>query len=936
MGKHKALAKDSLREIRFSFSRFISIFAIIALGAGFFAGLKATCPDMKETAHQYFIDNNLSDIKLMSTIGISSEDVSAINDVPGISGVMPSYTTDLFLKIDEKNIELRAISYNPRLGKDDILNINRPVLLDGRMPEKSGECVVELKINSPKSFKIGNKITLSSPYEEKSIDQFIKTDTYEIVGIVCSPSYIGYKRGSTSIGNGSINSFILIPEEDFALPYYTELYATVDGADKLEPFSDEYKKKVESYYPAVKEAFSKSITKRFDSMLSSADAKLTKAKSELSGAEYLLNADYDTLVRDVTAGEQQLTVLNAQYAAAKEKDTASQYILKSSIVQTENKLALARKKIEQIDSGTLPPEEESVKQINKIKFAIGELETQISNIKAPYTYTFDRFSNEDYASYSSDSEKINSISKIFPVFFVLVAALVCLTTMTRMVEENRTQIGCLKALGYSKGAIASKYMFYGLTATASGCILGMLAGFQVLPKIIFSCYKMLYNIPKLSSPFRLDLALWIFIVAMVCVAIVILASCINELRSAPAQIMRPKAPPKGKRVLLERVGFIWKKLGFLTKVTMRNLFRYKKRFFMTVIGIAGCTALMVAGFGIDYSISSIADKQFSSVFLFSGTAAVKPETDIETALKHMDNGYIKEDLPAYQAGMELTSKKGTRSAYLVVPQDMEKLKSYVSLQERKSHKKLSCDDEGVIISEKLAILLDVKAGDTVTYQGLDIPPVDLKITGVNENYTMHYVYMSPALYEKIYKTTPQYNTILFNMNDDTSQNREELSKQLLSTDDILGITYADTSSVDFSNATKSLKSIVLVLIICAGLLAFVVLYNLSNINITERARELATIKVLGFYDGEVSAYIYRENTVSSIIGIILGLFMGIWLHKFVVITSEVDIVMFNRAINWQSFLFSALLTFAFTLVVNLILYFKLKKIDMVESLKSIE
>lgn len=932
----KALAKDSLREIRFSFSRFISIFAIIALGAGFFAGIKATCPDMKETAHKYFKDNNLADIKFVSSIGISASDVSAINEVEGISGVMPSYTADLFLTVGEKNIELRAISYNSKLKQNDIYNLNRPVLLEGRMPEKSGECVVEKKFSSPKEFAVGNTITLSSPYEEKSIDEFIKTVSYKIVGIVCSPSYVGYKRGSTQIGNGSINSFILLPEEDFNLPYYTELFATVDGAKDLEPFSDEYKKKVQDCFPAVKEAFSKSVSTRFDSMLASANSQLSQVKSQLEGAQYLLDADYPTLKNDIAVGESAIVKLNEQYRKAVDADFAGQYLIKSQIVQTQSKINLAKQKIQQIDDGTLPPREESLKDINKLKFAIGELETQIQNIKSPYTYTFDRFASEDYASYSSDSEKVDSIAKIFPVFFVLVAALVCLTTMTRMVEENRTQIGCLKALGYSKGSIIGKYMFYGLTATALGCITGMIAGFAILPRIIFSCYKMLYNIPKLDAPFRTGLAAGIFAVAVICVALVTLASCINELRSTPAQIMRPKAPPKGKRVLLERVTIIWNRLSFLAKVTMRNLFRYKKRFFMTVIGIAGCTALMVAGFGIDYSISSIADKQFSSVFKFDGTATLSPDTDIKTALSHLDNKLIKQTLPAYQSGVEISTNKGTRTSYLVVPRDIKELPSYVSFQDRKTHEKITPTEDGVIISEKLAILLDIKKGDTVTFQGNDIPPAKVKVNGINENYTMHYIYMSPSLYKQIYNKDAQFNTVIFNMTQNDEQSRETLSKELLSTNDIIGITYAATTGTDFSNATSSLKSIVLVLIICAGMLAFVVLYNLSNINITERARELATIKVLGFYDGEVSAYIYRENTVSSVIGIAVGLVLGIWLHKFVVITSEVDIIMFNRSINWQSFLYSAIFTFAFTLIVNLILHFKLKKIDMVESLKSIE
>ena len=931
-----ALATDTLREIKFSFSRFISIFSIIALGAGFFAGIKATCPDMKETAHEYFIENNLMDIKLMSSIGITYDDVSAINKIDGISGVMPSYTTDLLLNIENKSIALKAISYNHKIEKDDIYNINHPVLLEGRMPKSSGECVVEIKGASPNQFKIGEKITLSSPFAEKSISEYLHEDTFEIVGIVCSPSYIGYERGHTNIGNGEINSFIILPEVDFALPYYTELFATIEGANALKPFSQEYKNKINSYKDKVLKTLDESVTKRFDEILSQYNKQLEKAKKELDGAEYLASANKEMLLADIEKGEEALIALNEKYKIELEKDNANKYLIKASIVQTENKINLAKQKIEMIDNGTLPSEEETQAEINKMKSAIKETENNINVLKSPTTYFFNRFSNTDYSSYSGDCEKIDAIAKIFPVFFVLVAALVCLTTMTRMVEENRTQIGCLKALGYTKSEIISKYLIYGLSATALGSIFGMLIGFFVLPKIIFQSYKMLYNIPKINAPFRIDLAIIILVVSMLCVGFVILYSCISELKSTPAQLMRPKSPPKGKRVLLEKINFIWNKLSFLAKVTTRNLFRYKKRFFMTVVGIMGCTALMLAGFGVDHSISSIAHKQFESVFKFDCTATVSPETDISTALAHLSDDNITDKMSAYQNAFDVSNSNGTRSANIIVPSDLSQFDKYFSLQERKSQDKITLTNDGVIISEKLASLLDIKIGDEISLKRGDAPPATLPVSSIMENYTFHYVLISPILYEKAFGNPPQFNSIVFNMKDTSDDTCQLLSQKLIATKDIIAVTFSSQLDAQFADATKSLKSIVLVLIICAGLLAFIVLYNLANINITERARELATIKLLGFYDNEVSAYIYRENIICSIIGILFGLVVGIALHKFVVITAEVDLVMFNRSINWQSFLFAGILTFIFTIFVNIILHFKLKKINMAQSLKSIE
>ena len=936
MFRKKSLAKDTLREIRFSISRFLSIFAIVALGSGFFAGLKSTCPDMKETAHQFFIDQNLMDIKLMTTIGISAKDVSAVNRVDGVTGVMPSYTQDLFLNIDNENIVLKAISYNKNLKDDDIYNINKPVLLEGRMPEKSGECVVEIKLTSPKSFKIGNKITLSSPDSNKKISEYLKQDTFEIVGIVSSPSYIGYKRGSTNVGDGEIASFILLPEEDFNIPYYTELFATIEGLDELDPFSEEYKKKLNEYIPQIKTALVESTAKRYESLKENAENSLDKAKSDLENAEYLANADYDTLVADIKKGESALVALNKQYAEEEKAQNPIRNIIKSQIIQTQNAINLAKEKIDMINNGTLPSAEEIQKQMDGYKQQISAAEAQIKNLNEPVIYVFDRNSNEDYASFSSDSEKVDSISKVFPLFFIAVAALVCLTTMTRMVEENRTQIGTLKALGYSRFSIVSKFLIYGISATTLGCFTGLILGFRTLPVIIFNSYKMLYNIPTIYTPFRWNYALIIYISSLVCVIAVILAVCMNELRSTPAQLMRPKAPPKGKRVLLERVPILWNKLSFLAKVTIRNLFRYKKRFFMTIIGIAGCTALMLTGFGLNNSIASIATKQFDSVFILDGMSAVRPGADINKAQELFNNEYVKESMPCLQTTMDLYSDEGSRNVNVIIPSDTKEIDKYIKLQTRLSGEKLHLDDSGIIINEKLSKLLDLKIGDTVTIQNLEHKPRSVKITGINENYTMHYLYMTPALYNSLYGSTPEYNSIVFNMKNQSSADEKAMAEKILTNKDILGIQYSSSSGNTFFEMTENLNNIVFVLILCAGALAFIVLYNLSNINVNERERELATIKLLGFYDNEVSAYIYRENTVSSFIGMLVGLVLGIILHKFVIVTAEVDIVMFNRVLEWQSFLYAGLLTMMFTLIVNIILHFRLKKINMVESLKSVE
>jgi len=936
MLKQKAMKKDTIMEIRFSLSIFLSILAIIALGSCFFAGFKSTCPDMKETAYKYFNKTNLMDLKFVSTIGISPKDVSAVNSIDGVTGIMPSYSKDMFLQIDDENIVIKTMSYNKNLTENDVYYINRPVLIDGRMPEKSGECVVEVKINSPKSFVLGNSITLSSPNESEPLSNYLKTDTYKIVGIVSTPIYIGYKRGPTNVGNGEVSSFIMIPEEDFSMPYYTELYATIEGLSDLEPFSKEYQDKLDEYIPKIEDALNKSINVRFEDLMSKANAKIAKAKRELDGAEYLANADLPTLLADIKNGEKEIDNLNKKLAVAENNNSPLQTIYRASIVQGESKIQLAKDKIEMIQNGNLPSDEEINAKIQSYKDEIASAESEISQIKEPVVYTFSRHSSEDYASFSSDSEKINAISKIFPLFFILVAALVSLTTMTRMVEENRTQIGIYKALGYGKFSIAGKFFFYGVSATLIGTFIGLYAGFKLFPKLIYNSYQMMYNIPDFTTPFRWNFALITIAAALLCICFAVFFACFTVLKSNPAQIMRPKSPATGKRVILENAPFIWIKLGFLTKVTIRNLFRFKKRFLMTIIGIAGCTSLMVTGFGLSNSISSIAFKQFDKVFLFDGIAAVNSNESLDEAKELLHNEYISKSMSCYQTTIDIVAEKDTKNVNLLIPDEISNFADYISLQERVSRVKLSLTDDGIIVSEKLAMLLSLKVGDNVTLQSMENKPREVKITGINENYTLHYIYMSPDLYSSLYGKEPENNSIAFIMENPNSANEKLLATSLLENKQILGVQFSSQAGENFNAITKNLNSIVFIIIICAGALAFIVLYNLSNINVSERARELATIKLLGFYDKEVSSYISHENTLSSFIGMIIGLFAGTFLHRFVVKTAEIDLVMFNRQLNIQSFIFAGILTMFFTFIVNFVLHFTLKKINMVESLKSID
>ena len=551
-------------------------------------------------------------------------------------------------------------------------------------------------------------------------------------------------------------------------------------------------------------------------------------------------------------------------------------------------------------------------------------------------YVWDRNNNPGYSGYEEDAQKVDAIAKVFPVFFVLVAALVCLTTMTRMVEEERTQIGTMKALGYGKGAIVSKYLLYAISASIVGSAIGLTIGFQLFPRVIIRAYSILYFMPDPMTPFRWDYAAACTAVAVLCTGLSAFAACNKALNSTPAKLMRPRAPKSGKRVLLERVSFIWSKLSFIHKVTLRNIFRYKRRVSMTVIGIAGCTALMLTGFGLKYSISSIADKQYGNIFVYDAIAVMEDDADDPDALQAFldDTAGVTQSIKIVHRSLDATNGSAIKTINLYVPQDPEQIGDYIHLRERIGHEPLSLTDEGVIINEKLAKLLSLSAGDEITLNNPDGRPITVPITGVCENYALNYVYMSPTLYESSFRTEPAYNTFLFNVSEDCV--RSAAAEQLLDHGGILGVSYSSEGMGRFIDMMSSLNSIVWVLIISAGALAFIVMYNLVNINVNERIRELATIKVLGFYDKEVSAYIYRENNIAAAIGILIGLVLGVFLERFVILTAEVDAVMFAPDISVPCFLFAAALTVLFTLIVNITLHFQLKKINMVESLKSVE
>ena len=509
-----------------------------------------------------------------------------------------------------------------------------------------------------------------------------------------------------------------------------------------------------------------------------------------------------------------------------------------------------------------------------------------------------------------------------------------------MVEEQRTQIGTLKALGYNKLQIASKYILYALSATVIGSILGMFVGFYTIPVVIFNMYRMMYDVPEFIQEFNSVYAIGGLVIALLCTVGATIYSCTRELRSTPSVLMRPKAPKVGKKVLLERINFIWSRLKFTQKVTVRNIFRYKKRFLMTIIGIAGCTALIVAGFGLRGSVGRLIPLQYGEIFKYDLSISFNDDTsreDIDESFKNIENlEEIEKAIKINLQYIDILDKNNKNDIQLIIPENVNEFNNYVMLQNEKTKDNYILNDEGVIITQKLSELLDINIGDTIKIENSNDVVADVKVVGITRNYLMHYMYMSPEFYNKIYGENVKYNTI-YTIDKSLSREQEDiLGKKILEDSNVSNISFISITKGLFDDVMKNMIFVVFILIISAGLLAFVVLYNLSNVNISERIRELATIKVLGFYNKEVYKYVGRETTILTIIGIVVGLVAGYFLNSFIIKTCELDILMFDPTIEFTSYLYSVLLTVIFTIIVNITTYFALKKINMVESLKSIE
>ncbi len=1196
----KSLIKNTFREIRNTKARFFSIMLIIALGVGFFAGIKSTAPSMYRLAEDYYRDNNLMDYRIVSTVGFDKKDVEAISETDGVTDVMPSYCCEVLETAENGGEIIHLMALPKEDGKNK--ELNKVVLKKGRLPKKTGEIAIENGVFSDVKYTLGDTVELSPTAGDTDVREELTTLKYKIVGIVESPLYISYQRGTTTVGDGKIDQYMYIPRENFSLQRYTELYVKTKASDNYSAFSDTYEKEIDKFTSVLKDkgnvqcddfsinvigkaekdlqdaknkyrtehsnaygklaegkkklqtaqsefnrkikngenklkttlekiekgeqdlAFAKDkyyseiaqaeikindsqekidkanieykeAKKKFDKEIKKAQSKIDKGwdsynsaydefknnqepqlveriqllertielfetdyndlpdtitkkdiknikkilenmdEQDLSNLTELLNSEIDIesdfgdtgeslsqIVSEMSTQDMEeswsnlatkylpqakksLKELKSQYSKALSKFKQSeskiekaQSVLdekknsgeeklnkaKNEIDSGKEKVAAAKKELEtqknngynkivkaeeklsnaksQYNSGTKELKKQKTAGEKRLKTALAnykkqktnadkkfaqarqkikEAQRELDSINQPQWYIFNRDDNPGYSTFSQNADRLDAVASVFPVFFLLVAVLVCVTTMTRLIEEKRTEIGTFKALGYSNFSIIMKFVIYSLFAGLIGSGIGIAAGIFTMPYIIYNAYKIMFYIGDITLVPHIPSIIIGVCAAVVCTTMVSVIVCVGSLKQKPAATMRPKAPKAGKRIFLEHIKPLWGHMNFTAKLTSRNLLRYKSRLSMTVIGVAGCCALIVAAFGLLNSFEPLTHDQFEKIYKYN-TIVVAKDKGTKRDLKGITD-IVSQDsnVKAYslavqeEAQVNFKGEKKDDGVYLEVIEDSENIESIVSLHRRKDKKKLNLTDTGVLINEKLSEEMGIAVGDYIKISS-DSGKSEVKVQGIYEQYINNFIYMTPALYKNLYGNEAKYNMVDVVLGDTSEKAENSFSQRCLDDSRIVAVSYTNSMLNDFRNMLNSLNMVVLVMIVCAAALAFVVLYNLTNINIAERVREIATFKVLGFYNKETAAFIYIENIVLTLLGIGIGLVMGNFLTGFIVQTVEVDNIMFGRDIFVSSYLYAMGLTMLFSLLVLFVMKFKIKAVDMVESLKSVE
>lgn len=1087
--------KLTLREIKGSLSRYFSIFAIIALGAGLFVGLRLSRPDFLETYNKYIEQTNFYDFRLVSTLGLTDEDVAKVKEIDGITDAEGVVSIDFYYNGDDGDKLVLTAQSIPD-------NINLIDIKEGKMPEKPYECLGDSEMYTKDD--IGRKVRVSSENNDTALDA-LAYDEYTIVGITESVLYININRGSSSLGNGSIEGYLYIPKDGFSTDYYTDIYVTADAEG--EAYSDEYKRNAEIYVEPLEKFMEERAVIRYDSIIDDAtqqladaeeqynsglqayeaakaeydkgynefarqkkdaEAELNKAYEQITAAEALMKdssvldekqaelnaakAQLDAGKREYESGLRQFEIMKAaQYGAVESQiafyenavnelrkqeadinariselnnsiavtnNTAQLVALRAqlrvetlALTNTQNELAIAESRLQthqqkkaaadeklapykaqldeakaQLDGGYAQIAagqaeldaaremlaggagsiEKAKTEYNKAKaeaeekFAAAEKELeegkkqldaakaeldsgkaeldsakkQIKEMENADTYVLGRNTNIGYVSFESDTLVVSSIAGVFPVFFFLVAALVCLTTMTRMISDERTQIGVMKALGYSSAAIMSKYFLYSGSATVFGSIFGIAVGSIVFPAIVWFGYGMIYSFSSLV--FTIDWGVVVVITALNLLVTLAVTwyCCSRELKCAPSELIRPKAPEAGKRILLERLPFLWNKFNFMQKVSARNIMRYKKRIFMMLLGIGGCTALVLTALGLKDTMNNVVGEQYGSVMRYDyelSLAYDMTSNEQELFLESCGDS-VGSAMFLYSTMADVSNGDSTKNVTLIAS-DGNDFSKYINLHNGSD--KVAYPKAGeVVLNYNLARLMNLSVGDTVTVTNSDMKQLKLTVSGLFDNYLSNYAVVNLDSCAQQWGSAPQLKSAYIIAPED--KDIYACAEIISETDGVRSITVSEDTVAQFNNMMSALNYVILLVVFCAGLLAFIVLYNLTNINVSERIREIATIKVLGFYPNEAANYVFRENIVLTGAGALFGLLLGVAFHAFVMNAIKVDMMYCEPRIEVLSYLLAIVITFVFAIIVNTIMRRKIDGIDMAGALKSIE
>ena len=993
-----SMMKTTLREIRQSLGRYLAIMAIVALGVGLFCGLKVTRDVMVKSAQQYFEERQLYDISLLSTVGFDTDVAKQLSRREKVLDAQGAVSTDALLLdaqgnesalkvyslLDQQNLPVLVSGRMPQNVQECVVDaqaFGKDVV--GTMltlSENNEEDTEELFAH--KQFHVVG--TVNSPYYANYERGTTSLGNGTIRGFMLvlkdafdcdydTEIFVRLNTGEAAIYSEEYDAQIDEVEswlEDFAQQKADERYQRLKADGEEELYASRQQLLSQTQKNQLELEASRQQLSRAEGTIADGKAQLEIGKTQLISGKAQLQAQRQQILQGLnqartaksqTAGNAYLAQANAQAQAQEQQLQASLTQVEDGLRQVESgldQLEIAQSELElqeqqlqnsqteleaahrEYDAGLLQYKEGSrqlSEGVDEANQQLDEAQDELDELEEPDVYLLGRDTNIGYASFDNDSSIVNGIANVFPIFFFLVAALVCVTTMNRMVEEQRTQIGVLKALGYSEGSIMGKYLFYSGSAAGLGCLIGFFGGSILFPYVIWQAYAIMYRMGGICFVFDLRLGLVSLAASMLCSMGTTYLSCRYELMSVPAQLMRPKAPKAGKRILLERITFVWNRLSFLVKVSIRNVLRYKKRFCMMVIGISGCTALLVTGFGVKDSIANIAGQQFGSVQTY-GMSLLMQENysqgeweELADYLREEGRGYTR----ASERSMDLDLADGkTKPVTVVIPEDTARFGDYWDLH-TESGEPIPFPKQGeAILTAEFARRQGIKEGDTVSLSDEDGNRLTLRIIGLSENYVYNYLYLTADSWESQNGEAPDCRSVYINTEGVADEHR--LLARLMKLDAVSSVTVNQDTLDRFDSMMSSLDYIVLVIIICAGSLAFIVLYNLTNINITERIREIATIKVLGFYPMETAAYVFRENLFLTAIGGSVGLVLGKLLHWFVMEQINIDMVSFPHTVMPLSYGYSLLLTFLFAFIVNLVMFQKLDKINMAESLKSIE